>query len=506
MVEDGGRRVKAYDRRPFRVRVLREAPLRADGAFVLYWMTAARRLSWNFALDRAVELARDLEKPLVILDALRCGYRWASDRHHAFVLQGIRDNADALADSPVRHYAYVERAPGEGRGLLAALAERSCAVVADDYPSFFLPRMVDAAAKGIPARLEAVDSNGILPLRAADKVFNTAFEFRRFLQRALPDHLDVVPRRDPFAGGELERAQPIPRRILARWPEAKPRLLEGAREALAALPIDHSVEPVTGVRGGPVAARAALAEFVASRLTRYAEDRNEPGADVTSGLSPYLHYGHVSAHEVFRAVMEREGWTRADLPKKVTGRRSGFWGVSAEAEAFLDQVVTWRELGFNMSSKRPDEYDRYESLPAWARETLEAHERDPRPFVYTPRELETSRTHDELWNAAQSQLVRDGRIHNYLRMLWGKKILEWSRSPRAALEVMIDLNNKYALDGRDPNSMSGIFWCLGRYDRAWGPERPIFGKIRFMSSASTARKLDVAGYLARYGEGQRVSR
>ncbi len=159
--------------------------------------------------------------------------------------------------------------------------------------------------------------------------------------------------------------------------------------------------------------------------------------------------------------------------------------------------MTWRELGFNLCAKRAD-YDRYESLPLWCRTTLEEHAGDRRSPAYSLAEFETAATHDPLWNAAQVQLVREGRIHNYLRMVWGKKILEWSASPRAALEIMIELNNKYALDGRDPNSYSGIFWILGRYDRAWGPVRPVFGKIRYMSSENTARKVRVKDYVARY--------
>jgi len=163
------------------------------------------------------------------------------------------------------------------------------------------------------------------------------------------------------------------------------------------------------------------------------------------------------------------------------------------AEAFLDQLVTWRELGFNMSATAEDVAS-YDSLPEWARNTLEEHQGDPRPYTYRLEELQEARTHDPLWNAAQRQLLRDGVIHNYLRMLWGKKILEWTPSPREALAVMIELNDRFALDGRDPNSYSGIFWCLGRYDRGW-PERPVFGKVRSMSSDATKRKVDLDSYL-----------
>ncbi|MDH4282798.1 MAG: deoxyribodipyrimidine photolyase, partial [Myxococcales bacterium] len=184
--------------------------------------------------------------------------------------------------------------------------------------------------------------------------------------------------------------------------------------------------------------------------------------------------------------------------EKVNGAREGWWGMSANAESFLDELVTWRELGFNACAHRAD-YDQYESLPDWARQTLEEHQNDPRPYLYSLEQLESSETHDPIWNAAQTELRETGRLQNYLRMLWGKKILEWSPSPSDALAAMVELNNKYAVDGRDPNSYSGIFWVLGRYDRAWGPERAIFGKIRYMSSENTKRKLRMADYLARFG-------
>jgi deoxyribodipyrimidine photo-lyase len=185
-------------------------------------------------------------------------------------------------------------------------------------------------------------------------------------------------------------------------------------------------------------------------------------------------------------------------PKQTKGGRSGWWGMSEAAESFLDELVTWREIGFNMCSK-VRRYDRWESLPEWAQETLDDHSRDPRPHIYSLEQLQNAATHDAVWNAAQRQLLHEGRMHNYLRMLWGKKVLEWSPTPQDALKVLIELNNRYAVDGRDPNSYSGIFWVFGRYDRAWGPERPIFGKIRYMTSDSTLRKLDMKAYLAKWG-------
>jgi len=463
-----------------RIEPMNANPLRAEGKFVLYWMIASRRTTYNFGLERAAEIARELSRPLLVFEPLRCDYPWANDRIHAAILRGMEENKARCAKAGVGYFPYMEPERGAGRGLLEALAKDACAVVTDDYPCFFLPNMVAAAARRLPVKLEAVDSNGLLPLRAAEQEFATAYAFRRFLQKELPVHLPCMPAADPLKG--LSGAE-VPADILKRWaPEPPPDPSE--------LPVDHAVTPV--VLPAP---RNVLARFVGEKLARYGE-RNEPEQDVTSGLSPYLHFGHISAHEVFLAVAEREKWQQPS--PRADGKREGGGGMSAPAEAFLDQLVTWRELGFNTCSLR-DDYDDFGSLPDWALRTLERHERDPRERTYSLEEFAAAKTHDPLWNAAQTQLVREGRIHNYLRMLWGKKILEWTRTPREALAVMVELNNRFALDGRDPNSYAGIFWVLGRYDRPWGPERPVFGTVRYMSSDSTARKHRVREYLKRYG-------
>ncbi len=480
-----------------RVRAANARPLRPGGAHVLYWMTAFRRTGWNFALERAVEHARALGRPLVVLEALRCDDRWASDRLHAFVLQGMAENARALRGRGVTYLPYVEPEPGAGRGLLEALATRACVVVADDAPVSFLPRALAAAAARVSVRLEAVDSNGLLPFAATERVFQTAFAFRRFLQATLPAQLDRPPAADPLAGVRLPRLAALPEEVVRRWPPAPPALLAGDPAALAALPLDHAVAPVPGTRGGGEAGRDRLARFVADRLDRYPEARNHPDDEGGSGLSPYLHFGHVAAHEVFAAVAARDGWTQERLAANASGRRAGWWGMGGGAEAFLDQMVTWRELGCNFAARR-DDGERYEALPSWALATLAAHAADPRPQLYSPEQLERAETHDALWNACQRQLVREGTVHGYLRMLWGKKVLEWSPSPAAALAALVELNNRWALDGRDPNSTSGVCWCLGRYDRPWGPERPVLGTVRYMSSANAARKLRLREYLVRH--------
>jgi deoxyribodipyrimidine photo-lyase len=479
-----------------RVRSGNSLPVRQDRAFVLYWMVASRRTTWNFALDRAVEWAEKLQKPLVILEALRCNYPWASDRMHRFVLDGMAEHARWLEHTNVHYYPYVEPKPKAGKGLLAALASHACVVVTDDFPCSFLPRMVASAARQVSVLMELVDSNGLLPMRQAEKAYPTAYVFRRFLQKELPRHLMEFPVANTLLNAKLPKAKPLPPEVTKRWPKSTVELLDSGARVLSEIPLDHDVPPVK-TRGGSTAAQGPLGNFLRNSLPAYADTRNEPELQATSELSPYLHFGHISVHQIFSELATQESWSPDHLAQCATGSRSGWWGASKGTEAFLDQVITWRELGFNCCQMRKD-YGQFESLPAWALETLRNHARDERRNVYTVKQFERAMTHDPLWNAAQTQLLREGRIHNYLRMLWGKKIIEWTHTPEKALEIMVELNNKYALDGRDPNSYSGIFWCLGRYDRPWGPERPVFGTVRYMGSENTARKFNVRDYIRKY--------
>jgi deoxyribodipyrimidine photo-lyase len=413
--------------------------VKGSGDYVLYWMTAYRRTHFNFALERAVFWATELRKPLLIFEPLACNYRWGSRRFHQFVIDGMRENLIALESAPVTYRPFVEPSRGEGKKEFSNLAAGACLIVTDDFPAFEHPRWIETAASRSPVLMEKVDSNGLYPMRLPQRVFVTAHSFRRFLQKQPQPEFPLA---DPLVDVDLPRLKTSPLTL----------------KHLDVLPagIDGSVDAVGGIKGGASSARERLRRFVSSDAS-------------TSGLSPYLHFGHISAHEIYRAV------TSAKRP---------------DSEHFLDELITWRELGFNMCANRPD-YDQYDSLPEWARNTLAKHAADVRPVLYSPDQLESAATRDDLWNFAQRQLVKAGGIENRLRMLWGKKILEWSATPEEALHTMIHLNNKYALDGRDPNSYTGIFWTLGRYDRPWGPERAIFGLVRYMSSASTAKKLKI---------------
>lgn len=477
---------------PSRLRLANLAPERPERALVLYWCVGARRATHNFALEHALDEARRLARPLLVLEPLRVDYPWASARLHAFVLEGMKDNARAFADASIRYYPYVEPTQGAGRGLLQALAAHACLVVTDDVPGSFLPRMVRAAAERLDVRVVGVDGNGLLPLSASTQVFSSALAFRRHLQRVLPDHLGAMPA-STLRTVRGTRAE-VPDEIARRWPAAR---LNDVDALLASLPIDQSVERVT-LRGGNVAASERLARFLESPLERYAEQRNHPDDDASSALSPWLHFGQLSAHEVFATVAARAGFSLGRAARTANGARLGWWGMSPGAEAFLDQLITWRELSHHNAWHEPG-FDGYLAIPAWARASLAQHAGDPRPARYTLEELAGARTQDEIWNAAQRQLVRTGVMHNYLRMLWGKKLIEWSPTPEQAYAWLLELNNRYALDGRDANSVSGIQWCFGRYDRPWGPRRPVFGVVRFMSSDNTRRKLHLRRYLERFG-------
>jgi deoxyribodipyrimidine photo-lyase len=460
-------------------------------------MTTARRVRSNFALQRAVELANELKRPLIILEALRCDYTWASDRLHTFVLEGMMANRKAVAGTRARYYPYVEPRTGDGHGLISALGSAAAAIVTDWYPGFFIPRMLDEAAQRTTCRLEAVDSNGLIPLADHPRAFPTARGFRRFVQRSLGTHLGDFPVNEPLADlTATGRKSGLPAEITSRWPAVDAATLRSPRGFVAHLPIDHTVPAVPTRKGGSANAAATLLTFIADRLRRYDSDSHHPDLDGTSHLSPYLHFGHISAHDVFAAVMTAERWTTRKLSASARGAREGWWDVSPAAEAFLDQLIVWRELAFNGAHHTPD-YGTYATVPAWARQTLEEHQSDERPHVYELADLDAADTHDEVWNAAMRQLKREGWFHGYMRMLWGKKILEWSATPEDALGTMEQLMNRYSLDGRDPVSYASYAWILGLYDRPW-PERPIYGVVRSMTSESARRKLKLRQYLAKF--------
>lgn len=479
-----------------RVATLNDEPIRTNGSCVLYWMSSARRSAWNFALDRAIFHAKELRRPLIVLETLACDSPWMNPRHAALVLDGMTDNAEEFKRKRIEYIPIVVADSTRLERVLVALMKQAAAVVSDWDVLREPTEFAKASAAKCPVLVERVDSSGLLPIAATDHAYPTAYAFRRFLQRSLPDHLADLPSKAPKLSTRFPQADDLSVKASRHCLIGIESVSKNGPDLVAKQATNNQVLPVE-LRGGSRAARQTLKRFLEERLPRYETERNQPESDASSGLSPYLHHGHISVHQVFAELAQQQQWSPDRLADRASGSREGWWGVDSSAEAFLDELVTWREVGFNMCVHRSD-YDIAGSLPDWARRTLDDHADDRRPHEYSFDEFRDGVTHDDLWNAAQRQLVREGIIHNYLRMLWGKKILEWTPDWQTALETMIELNNAYAVDGCDPNSYSGIFWVLGRYDRAWGPERPVFGKIRYMSSANTARKVRVRNYVKRH--------
>lgn len=467
-----------------------------DGRYVLYWMQIHRRLYYNYALEYAVGWANKLNKPLLIFEAVRADYPWASERTHHFLLEGMDEHHRELARRRVTYYPYLEDESGQGKGLMKLLGSKAAIVISDEYPAYIMPEHNAAFGRQSPVPFITIDSNGILPLNLTEKAPTSAFSYRKILQKNFVQCYGEPPQADPLSGLQNTSAAVIPTSALQKWPHAGWRLRD-RKKFVSRLPVNHNIGKID-LDGTRKAALDRMYTFVHDELDRYGEDRNHPDDDKTSRLSPWLHFGKISPHEVVAEVLNRmpEGWS-VDRLEDQKGKRRGFFQADESTEGFLDEVITWRETGFHFCHHRPD-YDQYESLPDWAKQTLHDHISDERSYIYSYEELAHAKTHDEIWNAAQNQLRQEGRIHNYLRMLWGKKVLEWTPDPQTALEYLIDLNNWYAIDGRDPNSYSGIFWIFGRFDRAWGPERQIFGKIRYMTSKSAKTKVRLKKYLERY--------
>jgi deoxyribodipyrimidine photo-lyase len=467
-----------------------------DGEFVLYWMQINRRFHYNFALEYAVGWANKLNKPLLILEAFSCDYPWATDRTHTFMMQGMKEHLDYANQQNLNYVSFVEGEAGEYDRLLRKLASRASLLITDEYPVFVMRKRNETYRDEFDIPYITVDSNGLIPLGLTDKDPYSAYLFRKIMQKNFVEAFTNPPKKDPLNDLDNQTGIEFSDHLFEGLPDAQKALSE-IPGFISGLNIDHTVKPIEW-HGGRSAGIGMLGQFIKNALLEYDEKRNHPDEKKTSRLSAWLHFGKISEYEIVKNVLKHqpEGW---DLDKITfnKGSTGGFFNGDPNIDGFLDEVITWREVGFHFAHHRPD-YDRLESLPNWALQTLNDHRNDPREWDYSYEQLAHSQTHDEIWNAAQTQLREEGIIHNYLRMLWGKKVIEWTPDPKTALKYLIDLNNTYAIDGRDPNSYSGIFWCFGRFDRAW-QERPIFGKLRYMTSDSTRKKVKLKQYLDRYG-------
>ncbi|MFO7733003.1 MAG: deoxyribodipyrimidine photo-lyase [Candidatus Aminicenantes bacterium] len=439
---------------PDRVRALNDGKI-LDREFVVYWMQAAQRAEANHALEFAVGQANALRKPLAALFGLTDSYPEANERHYAFMLEGLKETQASLRE---RGIPMVVRR-GEPDAAVSELGRRACLVVTDDGYVRIERKWRQAASAALPCALVQVDTNTVVPVPAAStKEEYAAATLRPKVHRLLDGFLKPCPR--------------VPMRKESDRPPLESWDIDDTPKALARLDLDRSVAGVAGLRGGASEAARKLRRFVREGLEAYAEARNDPTLDGQSGLSPYLHFGQISPLAVALAVKKGPRYGQA---------------------AFLEELIVRRELSLNFVLYNRA-YDRFEGLPDWCRSTLLEHENDPREFVYTRSQFERGATHDPYWNAAQKEMVLTGKMHGYMRMYWGKKILEWSASPRDAFRTALLLNNKYELDGRDANGFSGVAWCFGKHDRPWA-RRPVYGTIRTMTAGGLRRKFDADAYV-----------
>ena len=446
-----------------RVTKLNTSKENTKGRYVLYWMQMFKRASHNYALNFAIQMANERRLPLVVYEGLKFYYPWASDRLHTFILEGVAEKYVEFSERGIRYLFYLQRNKRDPKNTVAKLAKEAALLVTDDYPCFIVPDHNSRIAQ-LNLPVYAVDANGMVPLSAFAKEEYAAFTIRPKVQRLLPDLPRVI--RTP----KVDVQKPA---LDVDCPETAVSS-ENIADLMSQCDVDHSVKPSNLYQGGTKAGRERLDQFVRAILPHYDKTRNEPSTDGTSRLSPYLHFGFLSIQEVVAAV------ERANAPKPAK-------------DAFLEQAIVRRELSFNFT-RHNAHYDSLKSLPDWAQKTMRDHADDERPELLDEETIEKAQTYDELWNAAQRELISTGLLHNYVRMLWGKRVIEWQRSYEMAFELLVHLNNKYALDGRDPNSYAGILWCFGKHDRPWF-ERDIFGTLRYMSSQSMGRKFRAKEYI-----------
>ncbi len=429
----------------------------ANRRYVLYWMQSAQRAECNHALEYAVMQANALGKPLVVVAVLTENFPEANERHYAFMLEGLRETKATLAKRGIP--MHIGRGSPEKTVLeLSSVA----AMLIVDRGYLRIERAWRAyLAEHATCPVIQVETNVIVPIETVSpKEEYAARTLRPKLLRLL----------DAFALPLIEQTVNQSANGLRLPYEAFD--IEDVHAALAQLNIDRTLKPVDGYIGGTTQAKAFLEDFIAHKLQTYAALKNDPGLDAQSHLSPYLHFGQISPLFIYLRLEQ--------VPEDVKS-------------VFFDELIIRRELSMNFVYYN-DHYDTYDAIPAWAKATLDKHRGDVRPYRYTRAALEAAQTHDPYWNAAQREMVLTGKMNGYMRMYWGKKILEWSANPEEAYQTAIFLNNRYHIDGRDPNAFAGIAWCFGKHDRPW-QERQIFGTIRYMNAAGLERKFNMQPYL-----------
>jgi deoxyribodipyrimidine photo-lyase len=447
-----------------RVVSLNDKAVNRKAGYVLYWMQMYKRVDNNHALIWAVRKANELRLPLVVYEGLKYHYPWASDRLHTFILEGVAEKRAAFETLGIRYISYLQKDESSPKQTVANLARDAALVVTDDYPCFIIPEHNRRLADRADIPVHAVDSNGVVSMSKFDKEEYAAYTIRPKINKLLDQYLKPLT---------MENVEVPSVGLDVHCPQTEVTV-DNIASLVAECDIDHSVKPSTYYQGGTANGRSRLNKFISEILPGYAKTRSKPDRDGSSRLSAYLHFGFLSPLEIALAVRD------ADAPREAK-------------DAYLEELIVRRELSFNMTRHNPH-YDSMAALPAWVQKTMREHADDERQFTYLLEQLENAETHDELWNAAQREMVVTGEMHNYVRMLWGKNVIAWSPSYEIAFETLVHLNNKYCLDGRDPNSYAGILWCFGKHDRPW-MERPVFGTIRYMTSSSTGKKFDSKKYI-----------
>jgi len=428
-----------------------------EGDFGLYWMQRSQRVKFNHALEYAVEKANELGIPLLVYFGIIDDFEDGNLRHYRFMIEGLKETKEGLEDRNIKLVIKHEH-PKEG---VLKLAEEASFLVVDKAYLDFLREWRRDVDEEINIPMIEVETDLIVPIEeASSKEEYAARTIRPKIEDELDKYMKKVRQRklsDPSLGFDFDSFD-----------------IEDVGKALSKLDIDESVKAVESYKGGGREAEKFLDEFIGHKLGGYADHSNDPAKDYLSHMSPYLHFGQISPLYVALKVKEKGG---------------------PGVDEYLEQLIVRRELAYNFVYYN-DDYRSLECLPDWAQETLEKHSDDKREYQYSREEFEKAETHDEYWNAAQKEMLKNGKMHGYMRMYWGKKILEWSETPKEAYETALYLNNKYELDGRDPNGYAGVAWCFGKHDQGW-KEREVYGKVRYMSSSGLERKFDIGEYVER---------
>jgi deoxyribodipyrimidine photo-lyase len=446
---------------PERIQPLNDLQPHPDGKYVLYWVQASQREGHNPALEYAITVANDRGQTLLCCFGLMDDYPEANARHYAFMLQGLADLRTLLEKRGIKLVCK----HGHTADVALHYAKDASIVVTDRGYTRHQRGWRERVAREAGRRVVQVETDVVVPVELASPRHEIgARTLRPKIHRLWEKYLvplAPVKLKHPSPGlsvhGDIDLTDP-----------------EGA---LKRLKVDRSVAPTSHFVGGQTVARKLLAAFVAGTLPGYGEGRNEPAAGISSKMSMYLQFGNISPVELALAARD------SSAPVE-------------DRDTYLEELIVRRELSHNFCQYNA-KYDQYECLPEWARKSLAAHAKDPRPHLYTRDRLEAADTFDPYWNAAQLEMVRTGFMHNYMRMYWGKKILEWSATPEEAYATTIRLNNKYFLCGRGPNAFANVAWIFGLHDRPWGPERQIFGLVRYMNSAGLERKFDIDRYVTK---------